>query len=113
MTSQVAASQEVTQSVVGSPVLVTDQALQEQVEQKLQELVDLLESNGETFLAKWDPSKSAHSAFHNPKLPPRLGYLLAGLSQVQGLLGEEDYYPLLHGFLQWYMTDALEVLSPK
>ena len=94
-----------------SDPLQRDQALEEQVEQKIQELLDLLESNGETFEANYDPSKSAHSAFHHPTKPPQLSYLLDGLAQVTGLLVVEERRPLLHGFLQWYVTQSLEDLS--
>ena len=46
----VAVQKEVSQSAVALPVPETDQALQELVEQKLQEIVALLESNDLTFL---------------------------------------------------------------
>lgn len=113
MTSLAVVPREESQSAVELPAQETDQALQEQVERKIQELVDLLESNGETFLAKYDPSKDAHSVFHHPTIPPRLPSLHLALQQELGWLVPGEQLPLLHGFLAWYMTEALPVLSPR
>lgn len=114
MTS-VAVQQEEPQSAVTSPILETDQALQEHVEQKLQELVNLLEKHSCTYWDSWEAPANLQRLFGPGVAPPQFGCVYPRLGEIQEILflqqGQNRPLPMLHAILEWYMNYSSTDLS--
>lgn len=102
------------QSALASPVQAMDQDVQALVEQKLQALVDLLETHDCTYWKGWLERVEAMSDLPYPYRldldgqPPQHSRLCLKLDQIQESLSpqdQEDYpFGLLHSILGWYMN---------
>ena len=119
--SQVSVSQEASQSVAELPVQEKDQAVQALVEQKLQELVDLLEKHGCTYWTNWEPPEHWVRLIGPHVAPSQCGVICGGLGSILETLSRgyegHDHQPLLmlHAILEWYMyvNYSRPFLSPK
>lgn len=97
-----------------SDLPLTDQALEERVEQILQELTDLLEAHGYTYWDGWEATEYERHFFGPHVKPPQYSAFYPRLCEAQESLFHfhEDVrrLPMLHLILEWYMKYSKQVL---